>query len=558
MRDKLRVPDLSFPDVEFGPKETPWNLSILLYKGGAAAKSNEVAQLIASGALGDPQFDRLELVIKLHEQIDVGLASGGARGTASNAILQLRALFAFADKASLQLSLLNVTGTYCAWADSLVQRTLVKKGVRNLKRRSLSMRSAYNYGAVVGVLLDDVLERHTSILELTRLLSRKHRKTAVGIQAEKQNLGDTFAFGYLLQDICDGLTIEVTVEAPLPVQIMLRSGKELIRHGDKAGSHQTEQETQLRERYPLANLRIEAELFMLVGQTGMNRAQALNLELRHFAYASYLDGYQVKDRKNRREGTVLFEIFKEYKPHFERYLAWRRAVFPTSPKLFPFIGFVGSRQEVRCSGQRLRVVCHQLKIPFVSAQLIRNTRVNWLLRRSGDPNLTAEMAQHTKETLLSDYELPSLQRAMVETLHFWAKADPQSIRTQAVAPGGCDGQPKVVDVIPEGAPKPDCVRASGCLWCENHRDVDSFDYVWALSGFMHIKVLELGKARAQSSEHSPPPAQHAIGRIRDKLKWFEQSNDGRRTWVAEAQVRMNEGDYPPEFRVEIEELEGLE
>jgi hypothetical protein len=378
---------------------------------------------------------------------------------------------------------------------------------------------------------------------LTRLVSRKNRKTAVGIQAEKQNLSDTFAFGYLLQDICDGLTIEVTVEAPLPVQIELRSGKALIRSGDKAGHHRMEQESQLRERYPLANLRIEAELFLLIGQTGMNRAQALNLELRHFAYASYLDGYQVKDRKNRREGKVLFEIFKEYKPHFERYLAWRRAVFPSSQKLFPFIGFEGTRQEERCSGQRLKVVCQELKIPFVSAQSLRNTRVNWLLRRSGDPNLTAEMAQHTKETLLSDYERPSLQRTMAETIHFWTKVDPQSIRTQAVAPGGCDGQPKVIEVIPDGAPTPDCVKASGCLWCENHRDVDSFEYVWALSGFVHLKVLELGKAGAQSSEHESPPAQHAIGRIRDKLEWFEQSNDGRRAWVDEAQVRINEGYY---------------
>jgi integrase len=154
---------------------------------------------------------------------------------------------------------------------------------------------------------------------------------------------------------------------------------------------------------------------------------------------SHLDGYQVKEYKARRGGTVLFEIFSEYKPHFERYLAWRRQLFPHSNRLFPFIGIRGRRPDRVVDSHRLREACKGLGLPFVSPRALRNTRVNWLLRMTGDPDLTAEMAQHTKRTLLEVYERPSLQRAMVEVTRFWSEFDPHLARTLAIAPGSCAG-----------------------------------------------------------------------------------------------------------------------
>lgn len=56
--------------------------------------------------------------------------------------------------------------------------------------------------------------------------------------------------------------------------------------------------------------------------------------------------------------------------------------------------------------------------------MLRNSRVNRLLRRSGDLELTAEMAQHAEQTLLGIYERPSQQRAMGEIMRFWNCADP--------------------------------------------------------------------------------------------------------------------------------------
>jgi hypothetical protein len=110
--------------------------------------------------------------------------------------------------------------------------------------------------------------------------------------------------------------------------------------------------------------------------------------------------------------------------------------------------------------------------------------------------------------------------------------------------------------IPKDAPKPNCVRVSGCFWCENHRDVDSFDYVWALVTFWHLKVIELSKVRFPKLDGEVPPAKLVIARIREKLTWFEQSNEVRHGWVDEALARIAEGDFHPELRDEIAGLEG--
>lgn len=560
MRDRHRIPDLTFADLKFGAREIPWDLRILLYKGGAAARTDEVAQLITCGKLGDALLHRLELVNKLHGEISAALSGGGSRDTAYAQFKGLRNLFAFADRTGHPLTVEEATETYCAWADYLFHRTRIRttaaRKKSNLDNHQITIRTAYGQAACVGTIIDRALERHSSVVEMTRLRWPGQKKAASGIQSEKQSLTDTFEFGHLLQDICDGLTIETVLKGPLPVQIILRSGKKLIRGGDKFGAtHMQEGGAELRERYPLVNLRIEAEMHMFIGQTGMNVKQANNLELRHFSYISHLDSYCVKDRKTRRGGTVLFEIFRNYKPHFERYLAWRRHIFPQARKLFPFVQMKGTRPDSISQGHRLREICRNLNATYVAPRFLRNTRVNWLLRKSADPDVTAELAQHTKETLLQTYEQPSLGRAIVESATFWARVDPHATKTQPVAPGTCTGSPRPDRVIPIGAPKPDCAKASGCLWCESHRDVDSPDYVWALTSFGYLKSIEVSRAQMPGQGDKQSPALLALKRIQEKLTWFSQSNESRRIWVTEAQTRIMEGAYHPGFQVHIEELE---
>ncbi len=253
---------------------------------------------------------------------------------------------------------------------------------------------------------------------------------------------------------------------------------------------------------------------MFIGQTGMNYAQSHRLALRNFSYSSDIDGYKVREYKQRRKGEVLFEIFSEYRSHFERYLEWRRGLFPKSEnRIFPIIRQEDTRETSPISFEPIQNACEQAGITWVPPRTLRGTRVNWLLRRSGDPDLTAEIAQHHKQTLLREYDKPSLQLAVNEITRFHLRNDPalaEKMPLLAVAPGECDGIPEPSPFRPKSAPEPDCKRPSGCLWCEHHRDLDSFDYVWSLGCFRHLKILELSRQRppARLLNVAPPRRSH--------------------------------------------------
>lgn len=571
MLDVSSLPDLSFPMVKLGRKVTPWSLKPLLYRGGAEKNVKYVETLISAGELGPPQLDRLNLVIALHEAISGKLVGGGSTVTQENNISSLRAFFTWAENTNHSLVLDTINSTYLFWTDSLLHRVRVAKDITKV--------SAYTEALRVSNILDIVLLRATPLIQLSQIEKPARKKTVQGVLADKQNLEWTFSFGQLLQDVCDNLSL-AAIWGPLPVRISFHTGSVLeewlrfkpedtrspplgelqVRRGNAKVSDNRRaayaNDRTLQTRYPLINFRIEAELLMFIGQTGINLGQAYKLKLRNFYYSSDIDGYKVKDRKNRKGGEVLFEIYKEYRAHFERYLDWRRTIAPNDERLFPFV--TKSRHDSKSSRfHRIRATCKKQGITFVPPSLLRKTRINWLLRRTGDPGLTAEMAQHAKETLLTVYEVPSLQRAMTEAMRFWTQSDPALTRTIPVAPGECTGMPTPIKRMPKDAPAPDCIRASGCLWCEHHRDIDSQDYVWSLSCFRHLKAIELSKYRAPKIGAEKHPAEHAVTRLSDKLRWFRQSNELRRQWVEEALARIEEGSYHPDWVRLIEAEEGI-
>jgi hypothetical protein len=542
--------DLTFHTVEFGRHETPWDLNSLLYKGGARAKVKTVKKLIASGALGSLLCERIDLVEMIHDVINGKLVSGGSTETARTAINGIRQFFTWSEDVNIEISLTTIQRAFLDWSDALNHDSVVLK--------TLAQQSAYMKAAIVSPILDTVLERSTPLISLTRLRAQQKAKGTQGVHAEKQNLSETFSFGFLLQDICDGLPLDAVLRNALPVQILLRNGSKILLNSCRFPYQPNEDmgstANALRTRYPIANLRCEAELLMFIGATGMNFAQAHQLQLRHFFYVSHIDGYQVKDRKNRKGGEVLFEIFKEYKPHFERYLAWRRELFPASSKLFPFIRARG-RTELKHHQFRLRKICKDICIQFVPPRTLRNTRINWLLRRTDDPELTASMAQHSKETLLRVYEQPSQQLAISEITRFWSEYDPIRACASSVAPGQCDGKPTPLKLSPLNAPNPDCIRPSSCLWCENHRDIDSQDYVWSLASFRHLKIIEVSKWNPPKFSNEIHPGHISINRLSDKLRWFRDSNAGRRAWVSEALTRIEEGSYHRDWTMQIKSIE---
>ncbi len=576
MRD-FAMPDLTFPMVKYGKLETRWDLRVLLYKGGAKGNQRTVFSQMAAGELGRPLVERLELVKRIHEAITARLVGGGSKYSAFSTLRSLRGFFAWCDEFDQPMSLKTVEDSYRHWCDFLVHRVRLKL-IKNI--------SAYNSGLSVSSVLGAALERNQPLIGSTRLRCQKHGQRAVGVAADKQNLADTFAFGHLCLDIIESLSLEA-VYGPLPVTIRLRNGRMLeqwsglreptrvaaLQPGYRVPSQKRrvlqlranwDADRSLRTRFPLVNLRILAELFVFIAQTGMNLSQAHNLRRTQFSYKSTIDGYEVRDYKERRKGEVLFEIYAGYKVFFKAYLAWRDAVFGvTSDRLFPFVRQYGALASTRPTYNRFRKeFCVPLNIQFVAPQTLRSTRVNWLLRHSRDLDLTAELDQHAPQTLLEVYEKPSLQVAQAEITRFWQNNDPRLTTDKPMpcpALGVCDGVPKPMLGLTSEAPKADCMQPAGCLFCEQHRDINSEDYVWSMASMLFLNSIVLQRFRppAKGKADAAAHVELTLKVLTAKLKWFNESNATRKAWVEEATKKLDEGEFHIHWRYLIESAQGV-
>lgn len=571
MHEDLRDLSLTFPLIPIGSKETPQDLRRLLYKGGASVRVNQADKAIKIGLLGGIQKDRVELVRLIHENINGDLAGGGSPKTAVKKIDCITHFFGWSDKFNAGMNILEIEKRYLEWTEHLLHRVRVVKDLKQI--------SAYGMARIVGQVLDGVLGRARPISCATRIRRPDSKKQSIGIVNKKQNLHVTFEFGRLLQDICDETSLAV-IWGPPVVHIHLQSGLKLefkssgrdpkpemrspcrVRKSREiALAYEIDRSLGHKFRNSIINLRIKAELLMFIGQTGMNLAQAAQLQWCRFSYSSDINSYKVREYKPRRKGEVLFEIFSEYRNHFERYLEWRRQLFPdTEKRLFPIIRRQGVRESSKINFPSIKNACEKSGITWASPSSLRGTRVNWLLRRTGDADMTADMAQHHKQTLLNHYETPSLQRAVSEITRFHLLNDPALVgkyQLHAVAPGECDGVPEASSDKPNMAPAPDCLRPSGCLWCDHHRDIDSLDYLWSLACFRHLKIIELSRVLPKNNgDNETHPAEHAIFRLSEKLSWFRQSNATRCHWVEESLARVEEGFYHENWSHLIEAMEG--
>ena len=576
------LPDLTFPMVKYGRNETPWDLRVLLYKGASKVhyKFGKAFVAIAEGQCGQPVVERIALVQRIHAEMTARLVAGGkrARTTAQNTWYQLRHFVAWADQNDQPLSLETVETTYRHRTDFLIHRCRVKG--------EITERTAMHTAQYISSILDAALER-TQPLHLTTRLSHKRKRgaRAVGVQADKQNLAHTFAFGHLLVDVIDSLPLEA-IYGPLPALIHTRDGRcveqwsLLLRHrtaaslqpGYKGNKHNTkrvrearaawEAEHTPRTRYPLINLRIAAEMMLFIGQTGMNLSQTRDLKITQYAYESTIDGYKVYDYKERARKEVLFEIFTDYKAVFEDYLAFRRElVRESTDALFPFVQPLGGAEHSRPNTHLLKNLCKEVDTPWISASALRKTRINWLLRESRDPDLTADKAQHLKQTLVRVYEEPSLQVAMREIIQFYRKTDPRLGGTIMPCPavGVCDGVPEPLPNLPAESPKPDCTHPAGCLFCAHHRDIDSEDYVWSMASMRFLNTLLLRRFGPKENGKADRAAyvEMVLQVLTQKLKWFENSNAKRLEWVNEALEKLAEGNFHLHWRYLIESAEGV-
>jgi integrase len=550
--------NLTFPSVTYGKRVTPHDLLPLLYRGGAVLHANKVRAAIDAGELGEIVEDRIEIVEKLHQDLNGELIGGGSAFTLGGHIRLLRQFFAWADANSVEIRVRDVEESFTRWTDHLLHR------LRTMNE--INFETATKAGHSVGSILDRALNRSSPLFNRTMLWKVNYGRPRKAKTEGKQNLERTFEFGRFLLDISNALTIE-TVFGPLPLKISFSNGNtyedwcgfapdgalkaprsKFDEYRRKALRDRWNADTTIANRSTAINFRIQAELHLFIAQTGMNLIQALTLKDDKFHYISYMDGYQVRRYKDRRKGEVEFEIYSTYKEVFERYREWRKKIFngDNNELLFPFIvESAKSDGKLRVFG-RVKSICMKQGVQYFSPRALRKTRVNWLIRRVQDPNTTVEMTQHAKQTLLGTYHQPNLQVAISEITRFHKATDPY---LTPPGPGQCmTSAPAAINQISQSAPQPDCVSPSGCLFCMQQRDIDSEDYVWSLATFRHLKTIELskfGRPLSDDSSQSSHPARLAIEQISQKLKAFEESSKDRKAWVHEACTRVFEGDYHP-------------
>lgn len=542
--------------IDYGKVETPWDLRPLLFVGGAATYIRRVADQIAHGDLGRPVIDRIPLVRAIHGHLTDKIAEGGSRESIADSIVMVRLFYRWADETGHSVTFATIEEDFVQYSEHLLHRARVV--------RDLRMVSAYSYALGISRIIDDVLQLKSGLLAKTRLQKSKAKRRALGTQAEKQSLEEAFAFGRVLMAITEALSIEA-IRGPVPLRIDLGNGHVLeewcglrstdcirtLHHCKGANVVQLRRSEWERDisnsaRRPLINLRIECEILIFLAQTSMNLAQASNLTIGQFRYQSHLDGYRViRNYKGRRGGEVEFEIYSEYRAHFERYLSWRKEVFPAEEDLlFPIIrvrGAIRSQIDFQSVKKRFR----DIDVPCVMPRKLRATRVNWLLRHSRDPELTAEMSQHSQETLLRVYDQPHHHVAAVEVTRF-LMAGESSISMPG--PGSCTGgTPSPEATSPQSAPAPDCISPAGCLFCRHQRDLDGEDHVWSLTTYRYLKSLELARFRPTKLFHGDHPAACVIERITEKLSHFQSISAIFAQWVQEAIDRVAEGDYHPKW-----------
>ncbi|MCT7318658.1 site-specific integrase [Ralstonia sp. CHL-2022] len=565
-----RLPDLEFHNVAYGKLEIRWNLLPLLYSGGAAENARIVSEKINAGTLGQPIRKRLSAITCIHDFICAELESGSSKNTISKLIRVLRQFYIWGDNNNRQLTRKSLEADFLDWATHLRHRSEVSYEIKTITAYDSLKRISHLIENSIGPSSrGNPVSRSSRLITLTGIPLPKRGKRPLNAEEEKTLTSSLFTFGEFLLDLSTALTA-AAIRSEDPIGIKFRNGKyieeETVPRSISRAAWDQDTDTGDREpdangvrrlrpdcdknRYPLVNLRISAELLIFIAQTGMNLSQASKLRVGRFSYQSRTDGYQVfRVYKNRRSGEVAFDIYREYRPIFENYLAWRRDLFPSSQSeneyLFPFWQSPKcvslSPPTFACIKQR----CVTLGIRYFGPQALRLWRTNWLLKNSRDTALVAELGQHSEKTLTGTYERPSLRTIFLEVSRFHAAWEPVLL---ASGPGVCvHPEPKPLADTPSDAPQPDCISPAGCLFCIHHRDIKSAEHVWSLASYRHLKSLELAAYGDGHQAGKPNPAATTVSIISRKLEEFGRIGPSQSGWVDEAISRVAEGYFHPRW-----------
>lgn len=561
------IPSLKLEGMALGPKAMGFDLRVFLYKGAASLDRRQVQRKLDSGELGRPLMERLPLLEAILQRWQTAVTDGRlSPRTIDTEWSALKSLVAFADRTNAKFTESNAMRLYLGWAS----QTAARSDTRAQSDYDITMAAARVIAPVIGVEARR-LQWKTKILKPKRL----------GASVTKENLSETAAFTQLMLETIQQLPVDV-VRGPLPVLLRYGEVKYQINCGPgiwkPIGSHKVQkpwdraqqearrkrasEDTSYAKRAMLINLRLEAEMLVFINQTSANPTQALQLTGGKFHYQTKGDYIYVRPWKKRANHAVEFRIEKGYRPHFERFLKWREAIFPGDPEglTFPFVYNDGARamQRTAWGFRDVRRLCKSLGKPFVNPSQLRKTIGNFTKRRASR-EVAAELLSHDGKTFQQHYEEPNHQQAAAELVNFFGTLE--SIVADAVGPGACqraehEPVPEQVPDAPKGAPKPDCEGGSGCLFCPKNRDVRSFDHAWNLASHQHLTLLQFNGDHTGLSLKPDHPSLVTAQRAAAKLDAMAALDEACSAWVAEARLCVEEGRYHPHYTHKFESLEG--
>lgn len=553
----------SLTDVRLGKQQCQQNLAPLLYLGGSAIDVRNINEIILSNELGQPIFERLELVDKLHKELKSKIAEGGSTLTIRSKIMHLKAFFAWCDISGQSISTLNAANCLINWSEALRDR---------VRRKEILNKSACGMLSGVTPLFEEILELNVALS--SRLYVKNDRKFHKSSYSNNLNIEKANEFGHFLHDITQSLSLE-RLYGDLPVIVELRNGKSLTEWSGLPPEDQVKALTYKqsapakywatyntrkdfildhtpRTRSPLINLRLEAELLIFIAETALPLQPAYRLPYSSFSYKSITGGYELRRMyKDRAKGELIGNIHKEYRKHFDEYLKWRNEIFDTTGAslLFPFITAEGKSKDLAPLFHAIKKRANFLNIEMFGARKLKILKLNFFLRETKNPEATAEYGQHSIKTFFENYNQPSPQIAFVEISSFHKAHDPF---LTPPGPGIClKTKPERIVINSAHAdfiPISDCMSPSGCLFCSQNRDLEDFDHIWSLLSFRQLKIIEQSRGAPLTDQSSPTPSLAVIRRITEKLEIIEKNSSPAKTWISEARMRIEEGDYHPKWR----------
>lgn len=537
------IGDLDFRNPAQGARKFPLTLRPCLYLDGASCDVRRFDELSQSGKLGKPKKERLTLIYAIHEELNGRVSSGGSWATLKTNIDSVRKFYTHCDQVGVHPTMESACRLYSDWLTCSYEA---------VARGAIGEAACYSVATQLATILGNAtgLGREYFVIH-SGLRAPKGKKS---FKVDKQNLEAAKNYIADLLDVCNSLGTDA-FKRKLPVFIEFTDGVKVAHY---SGLTQYQQrlphcllDTSLDRRYPLYNLRVEAEMLIFISQTSMNLSSAANLEFHKLTYHEVGDKFEARAYKGRRGGEVLFSAYSGYKSHFLKFLEFRGSlgVDKITEKLFGRLPQPGVYVSDSVNPRAIYSLMKRIKRPTVCASELRTTRQNWLARRMGNAALAGEMGQHDVATFERSYRRPNHQTATSE----WTAYFKKSTGTKRAAMDGiCNGKPLPAAIIPSESAKPDCLNQNLCLFCVNYKGVRSYSYIWSLLSYRRLREEEKLFTLRRNGDISEIDA--ALLRLEQIITAFGNAGKKCALWLDKASEQTQSGSYHPRWRGFIQML----